>query len=181
MRRALALALSLLLLAPAAALAVTDDELRNLDTAGTRPAPHVGGGGAGSALRVLLGLVLVVVVIMAVHWVLKRTRAGRLPGTGGGPSGALDVLATTPLGPARHLHLVRVADHVLVVGATDHGINTLHRLERDEAVAHGLIEDERDGGFDHSALDPDLLHLLGGGSSRPSGGLLDALRDRTTR
>ncbi len=180
-------ATSAVLLAPSVALAVTGDELRDLDSgpAGPDPAPHVGSSGLGSAGRVLLGLLAVVALIMAVHWLLRRTGRGAAGLRGGGGAEGLDVLSTTSLGASGRLHLVRVADEVLLLGATDAGIRTLHRLEHDQAVAHGLLPDTDGEDPDATlAARPGLVTSPvapagRGGSGGPS--LLQTLRDRTTR
>jgi flagellar biosynthetic protein FliO len=144
----LALALALLLALPAASLAVTDEELQNLDTtsAGPDPAPQLAtGNAAGSGLRVLLGLLAVVAVIFVVWWILKRTNRGRVPGTSRGATGGIvSVLSTTSVGPNRNLHLVRVGDDVLLLGSTEHGIAALHTLDHEAAREHGLLGEDDD-------------------------------------
>jgi flagellar biosynthetic protein FliO len=206
---ALALALGVLLTLPVAALAVTDEELQNLDTTSTGPdpAPQLAtGGAAGSGLRVLLGLAAVVAVIFVVWWILKRTNRGRAPGTSRGNTGGIvSVLSTTAVGPNRNLHLVRVGDDVLLLGSTEHGIAALHTLDHESAREHGLLGDE-DGVVEIAEVRP-LSELTGptaadaprptaakpsgpkpprarspkGAAPASGGGVLDELRKRTAR
>jgi flagellar protein FliO/FliZ len=185
LRRLLAPALGLLLLLPQAALAVTDADIANIDTAGGGPdeAPRLAtGGAAGSGMRVLLGLAVVVAVIFAVWWLLKRTNRGRrLPGAGGkAGAGVVTVLSTTPVGANRNLHLVRVGDDVLLLGATEHGISALHTLDHETAREQGLLPDAV--ADDDLPLPPGvhpIAGLPGGGASKR--GVLEDLRSRTVR
>jgi flagellar protein FliO/FliZ len=180
LRRLVAVALGLLLVLPQAALAVTDADLANIDTAGGGPdqAPRLAtGGAAGSGMRVLLGLVVVVAVIFAIWWLLKRTNRGRVPGTG--KAGVVTVLSTTPVGPNRNLHLVRVGEDVLLLGATEHGINALHTLDHESAREQGLLPDDVDGEL---PLPPGVHPIAELPAGRPARrGVLDELRNRTVR
>jgi flagellar protein FliO/FliZ len=163
MRRvAPALALALLAL-PAQALAVTSGQLGNLGPAGPDAAPQVDSS-AGSVVRVFLGLFLVVVIIGVLYRVLRRAQRGRLPG--GRSDGTIEVLETTQLGPGRNIHLVRVGERVLVVGATEHAISPLHAFAREEAIAEGVIAAEHDA----------PVHVR-----REHRSLVDALREITSR
>ncbi len=180
---ALAVLTSALLLAPAA-LAVTEAELQDLDSgpAGPETVPQVGSSGFGSAGRVILGLVAVLAVIMAVHWLLRRAQGARVSRRGG-TGDALDVLSTTSLGPRHQLHLVRVGDDVLLLGAAEHGLRTLHHVRHDAAVAQGLLPDDDDALSGDAVLDARTAGAvqLGGTDPDGDGGLLDALRRRTAR
>jgi flagellar protein FliO/FliZ len=182
LRRTLALAAGLLLVLPHAALAVTDSDLANMSTTGGGPdaAPRLAtGGGAGSGLRVLLGLAVVLAVIFAIWWILKRTNRGRTPGAS--KSDAVTVLSTTAVGPNRNLHLVRVGGDVLLLGATEHGISALHTLDPEAARDHGLVPDPD---LDDLPLPPGV-HPIAELASRTPGtprrGMLDELRNRTSR
>ena len=98
-------------------------------------------GGAGDTLLHLgLGLVVVVGLIALVWYVLKRVQRSRYPAIdGAGKAGGLiDVVSTTPLGPNRSLHIVRVGEEIVLVGSTDHSITALTRLGTDDLV--GLID-----------------------------------------
>ncbi len=181
LRRLIALALGLLLVLPQAALAVTDADVANMDTAGAGPdqAPRLAtGGAAGSGMRVLLGLAVVVAVIFAVWWLLKRTNRGRVPGTG--KTGVVTVLSTTPVGPNRNLHLVRVGEDVLLLGATEHGISALHTLDHETAREQGLLPDDPDGDLPLPAGVHAIAELPTTAAAR-RGGVLEELRSRTVR
>jgi flagellar biosynthetic protein FliO len=170
-------AAALLVAFPQVAAAVTDQELKNLGTgsSGPAPAPHVDSG-LGSIGRVLFGLVVVVAVIIVAYLGLRRAQRGRVPGTRS--SGSVEVLETTTLAPGRNLHLVRVGDRVLLVGATDHGIATLQAYDHDSAVLEGLVPDDLDL---PEGVDPALAEALGRPARRARRGVLDVVRERTLR
>jgi flagellar biosynthetic protein FliO len=170
-------ALALLVVAPAEALAVTGDELKNLGSGGPAAPPQMDSG-AGSIGRVLLGLFLVVVVIGVLYYAMKRTQRGRQPG-GRRTSGAIEVLETTPLGPGRNIHLVRVGERIIVLAASEHAIAALHTFEHDEAIDEGLIRDEATTVT--ADLDPALTAALGAPARPPRRSLVDAMRERTYR
>ena len=177
-RAAIALVpLALLTTSPAVALAVTGDELKNLGPGGPAQPPQVESG-AGSVGRVLLGLFLVVVIIGALYLAMKRAQKGRQPG-GRKTSGAIEVLETTPLGPGRNIHLVRVGERIIVVGASEHAIAALHTFEHDEAIDEGLIREEATTLT--AELDPALAAALGPPARPPRRSLVDAMRERTYR
>ena len=102
---------------------------------------NISGGAGDTLLRLGLGLIIVVGLIALVWYVLKRVQRSRYPalesaGKGGG--GMIDVVSTTPLGPNRALHVVRVGEEILLLGATDHSITALTRLGSGDLV--GPIE-----------------------------------------
>lgn len=82
----------------------------------------------GSLARFIFGLVVVLGVIYAVHWLLKKWGQSRLEGVAG-RAGVIDVVATTPLAQGRALHLVRVGDELVLVGATDQSITRIGELD----------------------------------------------------
>lgn len=88
----------------------------------------------GAIGRLLFGLACVVGLIYAVHWVLKKYGNGRPGVSNVGAAGVIDVLATTPLGPDRALHLVRVGDEVVLVGATSQSLTHLRTLSSTGSV-----------------------------------------------
>jgi flagellar biosynthetic protein FliO len=162
----------LLLLAPGA-FAVEDQDIAGLTTGGEPTTTTVPTSGVGDLGRVLLGLFLVVLVIGALYAGLKRTQRGRLPGTTS--NGVVQVRETTQLGPGRNLHLVEIGDRVLLVGATEHGINLLQGYDREEAAAEGLLgDDEAVAAVLPAARPPAPV-------TAQSRTFMDALRERTTR
>lgn len=169
--RAAAAALGTLLLLPASAAAVGDGDLKNLGS-GTPSQVHVNGTGLGSIGRVLLGLLIVVVVIAILHVVARRAQRGRASSFRG--SDSIKVLDTLAVGPQRSLHLVRVADQVLLIGATDQAISTLHAFSPDEVVDAGLIEGA-------PTAEDIALTLSDPPPEAANRGLLDSIRERTIR
>jgi flagellar protein FliO/FliZ len=180
-------ALVALLGLPASAFALTNEQFKNLSS--TQPSgsgtPHVGLDVGGSLIRGLVGFAVVIGVILVIAKLLKSNQA-RKQGLGpmrrrGQGGGLVEVLSSTPLGPNRHLHLVRVGDEVILVGAGEGGITPLRTFDEDEAIELGAIasEDELiDAGF------ADALAAAGAPaprSRRPSKGLLDRVRDMTSR
>lgn len=101
---------------------------------------NLSGGAGDTLLRLGLGLIVVVGLIALVWYVLKRVQRSRYPAldSGGKSAGLIDVVSTTPLGPNRSLHVVRVGEEILLVGSTDHNITALTRLGTDDLV--GLID-----------------------------------------
>ncbi len=135
------------LVAPAVAVAqratTADEAVTAPVSASERQAlpPASGGGGTevasgmgGTLLRLGLGLIVVVGLIVGVYLVLKRVQRGRMPGFSGAADDLVDVVSTTPLGPNRFLHLIRVGDELILVGATDQSVTPVARIGGEEAV-----------------------------------------------
>ncbi len=133
-------------------------------------------GSAGSGLRLIIGLAVVIGLIAAVWWVLKRVQRNRFPqGEEGGE--VVSVIATTPLGPNRALHLIEVAGELVLVGATDHGIAPIARITGDptrDALEVGTPEMATPGV--PTAFDP-----RGQVTDASEGRLVDRLRALTAR
>lgn len=122
----------------------TDDQpIPTGDSAPTGVPAGVG----GSVLRLAVGLVVVVGLIAALWWVMKRVQRSRYPGAEGRAGTAVEIVATTALGPNRALHLVRVGDQTILIGATEHAITTVARLSDDESEAELLERAARDPGL----------------------------------
>ncbi|MCW2955301.1 MAG: FliO/MopB family protein, partial [Thermoleophilia bacterium] len=85
-------------------------------------------GSGGSFLRMIFGLVVVLGAIYGVHWMLKKWSHARVAGAGVGTTGIIDVVATTPLAAGRSIHLIRVGDELVLVGATEHSITRLGEI-----------------------------------------------------
>lgn len=153
------------------------------------PADGSGGGDAaagmyGTLLRLGLGLIVVVGIILAIWFLMKRSQRGRLPGAGG-PGGALvDVVSTTPLGPNRFLHLIRVGEDLILIGATEQSVTPVARIAGDQAV--DLLGDEVPADQVRAAFDlsghrtaPDP-RVRAAGSAREAS-VMDRLRALTAR
>ena len=87
-----------------------------------------GSNSGGSALRFIFGLAVVLGAIYGVHWLLKKWGQSRLQGVAG-RAGVIDVVATTALAQGRALHLVRVGDELVLVGATDQSITRIGEVD----------------------------------------------------
>jgi flagellar protein FliO/FliZ len=171
-RAVLACLTTLALAAPAAlaASAATERTPLNLDSGeGAAQASASGGGGIA---RMIVGLAVVLGVIYGLSWVLKQVRASREGQTAGG---ALSSVASLPLGPNRSVHLVRVGDDLVLLGAAEKGITPIRAYTEQDARAAGLVADE------------DLLQLPAPKAAQPrralpaGGSLLDTMRARTVR
>ena len=96
----------------------------------------ISGGSSGTLLRLGFGLAVVVGLIGLVWYVMKRVQRSRYPALDDrNPAGLIDVLATTPLGPNRSLHLVRVGEEIVLVGSTDHAVAPIARIGAEDAVS----------------------------------------------
>lgn len=129
---ALAAVLLLLLTAagPGGAWALTDDDIATLNGPETTADQLREGGdppgvtGLIGRLAIALGAVLGLMAL--VTWAAKRW----LPrGVRPGGDGAINILATRPLGQQRSLVLVKVYDRHILLGATPHSIQSLSEFE----------------------------------------------------
>ncbi len=110
------------------------------------------GGAGGTLLRLGLGLVVVVGLIAAVWFVMKRIQRSRYPALDErGGSSIIDVVATTSLGPNRTLHLVRIGEEMVLVGATDHSVNAVARIGAEDAAGVTEVAPPGPGYARHSA------------------------------
>jgi flagellar protein FliO/FliZ len=187
-RRILPLAFALLLTLPASAFALTDEQFKNL--AHTKPSgdgtPHVGLDVGGGLLRGVIGFAVVIGAILVIAKLLKANQKRKLGGyVSRGRSrdgGLVEVISTTPLGPNRQLHLVRIGDEVILVGSGEGGITPLRKFDEDEAVALGVIAPE-DAQLDVGFADA----LASAGVPAPPArmaagqGFIDKMRTLTTR
>lgn len=89
-----------------------------------------------SALGVLGVVVLILYLAYAAsRWIARHGAPGGasiLPGAGG--SGALRILAHTPVGRNERLVLLRLGERCLLLGVTERQITLLRELEGDEAA-----------------------------------------------
>jgi flagellar protein FliO/FliZ len=185
-RRVLPLAFAFLLVLPGSAFALTDEQFKNL--AHTKPSgdgtPHVGLDVGGGLVRGVLGFAAVIGAILVISKLLKanqKRKLGYVPRGRARDGGLVEVISTTPLGPNRQLHLVRIGDEVILVGSGEGGITPLRKFDEGEAVALGVIAPE-DATLDVGFADA----LAGAGVAAPprrvaAGGFLDKVRTLTTR
>ncbi len=81
--------------------------------------------GAGGLASVTLALLVVLVAIFALAWIARRLRT-----FGVRAPGALEILASMPLGAKERAVLVKVGDAQILLGVAPGQVNTLHVLER---------------------------------------------------
>lgn len=84
---------------------------------------------SGAMARMLFGLVVVLGAIYGVHWFLKKYGQSKGTGLVGGSTDAIEVMATTPLAPNRSLHLVRVGQEMVLIGATENSISRIGAID----------------------------------------------------
>lgn len=83
------------------------------------------GVGSGEILSLGGSMIVIVGVIILLGWLYSRSRF-----VGGGSNDLINVVATRALGPKERLLVVEVADQQLLVGMTQHGMRTLHVLDK---------------------------------------------------
>jgi len=115
--------------------------------------------------RLAIGLVVVLALIFAIRWLVRRSNGAKLPGG----TGKLAVVATTPLGPNRAVHLLRVGPELVLLGSAEQSVTALRVYDAAETAA--LV----------AALEPEeqFAPLAGPAAGRP--GFVDELRKRTAR
>lgn len=117
---------------PPAATPTDTTPLSSAVTNGTTEAVKSSSGSSGAFIRMVVGLFIVLAVIYGVYWLLKTYGKSKRNG-GAGESGAgLDVVATAALGPGRNLHLVRVGDEFVLVGAAEQSVTPLRTYSVEE-------------------------------------------------
>jgi flagellar biosynthetic protein FliO len=131
----------------------------------------VADGVGGTMLRLTIGLIVVVGLIAAVWYVMKRVQRSRYPAIDERGPSLIDVVSTTSLGPSRSLHLVRVGEELVLVGATDGSVTPLARLGAEDAAelvdlgpaarrAHGPGMDDRARAAATATADASLVDRL---------------------
>lgn len=154
---------------------------------GSSSPTSLSGGGGGTLLRLGLGLVVVVGLIAGVWFVMKRIQRSRYPALDErGGSSVIDVVATTSLGPNRTLHLVRIGEEIVLVGATDHSVNAVARIGADDAAGVTEVAPAGPGFSRHaaaaSATMDDRERAVATASVPPADAtLVERLRAMTTR
>ncbi len=123
-----------------------------------------------SIVRLVVGLAVVLGVVYGLYWLLRAHARGK--GKLIVADDRLRVLAATPLGPNRALHLVKIADELVLVGTADGAIAPVKTWSASESRR---IESVLEG--DVSAVP---FRAMGDPVSG-SGRLLEQLRRRTTR
>ncbi len=84
----------------------------------------------GLTVDLIVKLGLVIGLIYVTMWLLRRYVLGPQSAAAvGGRGGRLTLIETLNLAPGRTVHLISVADRVLVVGATSAGLTTLGAID----------------------------------------------------
>ena len=111
-----------------AALAVIASASAQAVPGNEQPLTGVAGYGAWDWVSLVfrIGLVLVVIwsSVMAMRWYVRR-----VGGEGGGRARVLQIVETRSLGPNRSLHLVRLGNRAVLIGATAERINALMEVD----------------------------------------------------
>ena len=83
-----------------------------------------------TSIKIALGLALVIGLIYLVCLVLKKIQENRVSVYG---RPVLELISTINLGlgPGKSVHIIRVADRFLVIGATNAGITLLAEIDKD--------------------------------------------------
>lgn len=128
------------------------------------------GGTAGPIVRLIVGLGVVLAVVYGLYWLLRAHARGK--GKLVVADDRLRVMAATPLGPGRALHLVKVGDELVLVGSAESAITPIKTWSAAEARrVEGALEME-------AAIAP---FRASGDARSPSARVLEELRRRTTR
>jgi len=140
------------------------------DTHATVASAGASASGGGTVLHMLLALAVVIGLIFGLYKILRRT-ANRNDRTVRA-DGRMNVVASTPLAPSRSLHLVRVGEELVLVGAGEQAVTPIRVYSAEEARM--IVLDDTDDG---------MRPLGPGGSKRPGflGAFTDSLRKATAR
>ena len=76
----------------------------------------------------VLGLLILIMLLVVRYLLPLITRRGMI---GKGAKGFISILQRFPLEPRKNIYLLKVAGKVLLVGATDHSINLLSEVPRE--------------------------------------------------
>jgi flagellar biogenesis protein FliO len=131
---------------------------------------QIASGGGGSAIRMFVGLAIVLAVIYGLYRVLKRASRGAGSVSRGGDG--ITLVASTSLGSQQQaVHLLRIGDEVVLVGAAGNAVTPIRVYTADEA--------RRLFGPEPLALAPALSSSSARAGFLPA--LLEDLRRRTAR
>lgn len=146
-------------------------------TSGHSTSVQAASGTGGAALRMLFGLAIVLAIIFVLYKVLKRS--ARKNDRTVDAHGGMTVVASTPLAPSRSLHLVRVGEELVLVGAAEQGVTPIRVYAADEVRRLGF---DADPGT-QAPFAPMGMLGPGPGAARPGFGaaLVETLRRMTAR
>ena len=110
---------------------------------GTGHGAAIASGTGSAALHMVLGLAVVVALIFGIYWLMKRG-ARRNDGTVR-DDGFIGVVSSTPLGPQRSMHLVRIGDELVLLAASEQSVTPVRVYSPEEARKLGV--DQHDESF----------------------------------
>ncbi|MCL2270278.1 MAG: flagellar biosynthetic protein FliO [Treponema sp.] len=123
---------------PAADPIIEAERALSLGNNGAEIAAPPSGISAWSILRVLLTLAVVAAAIYGLVFIIKRVSRGR---TAQDPF--LKILASTPLGVNRSVHIVSVGSQAWLVGSAESGVSLISEVEDKDILNAMLLEDSR--------------------------------------
>lgn len=129
---------------------------------------HIASGASSAAFHMLFGLAIVSALIFGLYKILKRSSTKN--DKTAPDDGWMQVVSSTPLGPSRSLHLVRVGSEVVLLASSEQSVTPVR--------VYGAEEAER--------LGVDAMPQIGTGS-RPSGNpsfgtsIIESLKRLTAR
>ncbi len=97
---------------------------------------HIASGASNAALHMLLGLAVVSALIFGLYKVLKRTAAKGDKTVR--DDGWMQVVSSTPIGPSRSLHLVRVGNEVVLLASSEQSVTPVRVYGAEEAERLGV-------------------------------------------
>lgn len=100
------------------------------------PATHVASGTGSAALHMVLALAIVVALIFGIYKLLKRSSNKNERTVS--DDGWMGVVSSTPLAPSRSLHLVRVGEELILLGAADGSVTPIRVYGAEEARRLGV-------------------------------------------
>jgi flagellar biogenesis protein FliO len=133
-----------LLVAPSAAFALKTPLKRDntllpaavRDPSHASATSHIASGAGNAAFHMLLGLTVVSALIFGLYKILKRTSTKN--DKTAIDDGWMQVVSTTPLGPSRALHLVRVGNEVVLLAASEQSVTPVRIYGAEEADRLGV-------------------------------------------
>jgi flagellar biosynthetic protein FliO len=102
----------------------------------TSATSHIASGAGNAALHMLLGLAVVSALIFGLYKVLKRTAAKSDKTIR--DDGWMQVVSSTPIGPSRSLHLVRVGNEVVLLASSEQSVTPVRVYGADEVERLGV-------------------------------------------
>jgi flagellar biosynthetic protein FliO len=129
-----------LLIAPSEALAIKRDntllpaDVRSPSHATTTD--HIASGASSAAFHMLFGLAIVSALIFGLYKILKRSSTKN--DKTAHDDGWMQVVSSTPIGPSRSLHLVRVGNEVVLLASSEQSVTPVRIYGAEEAERLGV-------------------------------------------